>query len=221
MYISIAMKIQSNAFLKVPDFWKKSWLSQTRAHCSTVGVFWWRKHLAVGDPTLTCSFWMHSYNLNMETVTPVLTSIRKGDIMLSLCILSDPVYPESRLYLCFILNGMLCQFKALCFGISIAHQGFTTVFTLILTWSHQGGIHILYYLDNSLVITDFTSSVGTPTSAVLQRPGDQGITLRACLVHLHIWASNFSILAYKFSLHMLISKINKQIWGVQICGCTR
>ena len=39
--------------------------------------------------------------------------------------------------------------------------------------------------------------------------GRQGITLGPCLLHLHIWASNFSILAYKFSLHMFISKDNK------------
>ena len=30
----------------------------------------------------------------------------------------------------------------------------------------------------------------------------QGVTLRTCLVHLNIWASNFSILAYKFSLRL-------------------
>ena len=29
-----------------------------------------------------------------------------------------------------------------------------------------------------------------------------------CFVHIHIWASNFSILAYRFCLHMLISKDN-------------
>ena len=33
----------------------------------------------------------------------------------------------------------------------------------------------------------------------------QGITLRPCLVHLHIWTPNFSILAYEFSLQIFIS----------------
>ena len=38
-----------------------------------------------------------------------------------------------------------------------------------------------------------------------------GITLRLCLVHLHICSSNFSILTYKLSLYMLISKDNQHI----------
>ena len=67
---------------------------------------------------------------------------------------------------------------------------------------------------------------------------EQGITFRLCLVHLHISASNFSILAYQFSLHMLISKVKLtnlnltsnfvrvytqklENWRVQTCGCTR
>ena len=39
----------------------------------------------------------------------------------------------------------------------------------------------------------------------------QGITSRPCPLRLHISASNFSILAYEFSLHILISKDNYQV----------
>ena len=37
---------------------------------------------------------------------------------------------------------------------------------------------------------------------------NQGITLGPCLVHLHVLAPNFSILAYEFSLHIFISIAN-------------
>ena len=41
-------------------------------------------------------------------------------------------------------------------------------------------------------------------------PASQGITLRPCLVHLHIWASNFSILECKFFYTCLSAKVTNK-----------
>ena len=55
----------------------------------------------------------------METVTSVMASIREGDFMasgdLKDAYFQIPIYPDSRKFLCFILEGVVYQFKALCF----------------------------------------------------------------------------------------------------------
>ena len=79
----------------------------------------------------------------METMASVLASIREGDFMASID-LSDayfqvPVHKDSRKFLRFTLGGTVYQFKVLCFGLAIAPQVFTRVFTLVSSWAHARG----------------------------------------------------------------------------------
>ena len=50
-------------------------------------------------------------------------------------------------------GGAVCQFKALCFGLSTAPQVFTRVFAAVSAWAHSHGIRLLRYLDDWLVLT--------------------------------------------------------------------
>ena len=66
----------------------------------------------------------------METVTSVLFFIGKRDIIFSED-LKDvysliPIHSHSRLYLCFVLQGTIYQFKAFYFVLSTAPQAFTS-----------------------------------------------------------------------------------------------
>ena len=72
----------------------------------------------------------------MVVVASVLGSIKKGDFMFS-CNLKDvyfqiPIHPYSRSYLQTALEGKVCQFKPLCFGLSTTPQFFTKLLTLVL-----------------------------------------------------------------------------------------
>ena len=83
----------------------------------------------------------------METVASMLLSIREGDF-LAFVDLKDtyfqiPVHQSSRKLLRFLSGGTVCQFKALCFGLSTAPR----VFAAVSAWAHSHVIH-LRYLDN-------------------------------------------------------------------------
>ena len=92
----------------------------------------------------------------METVSSVLLSVREGDFLASLDLkdayFQIPVHPSSRKLLRFTSEGMVYQFRALCFGLSTAPQVFTRVFTAVSAWSHSHGIRLLWYLDDWLVL---------------------------------------------------------------------
>merc|ERR1712150_18083 len=92
----------------------------------------------------------------METVTSVMASIREDDFIASLDLkdtyLQISIHPDSRRYLCFVLEGVVFQFKALCFGLSTAPQVFTRVFAPVSAWAHSVGIRLRRYLDDWLVM---------------------------------------------------------------------
>ena len=94
----------------------------------------------------------------METVSSVLGSVHRGDWMFSIDLqdayFQFPVHWESRPYLHFCLEGRVYQFKALCFGLSMAPQDFIRVFALVSEWAHQRAVHLLRYLDNWLVVAE-------------------------------------------------------------------
>ena len=92
----------------------------------------------------------------METVASVLLSVRVGDFLASLDLkdayFQIPIHPSSRKLLRFTLEGTVYQFRALCFGLSIATQVFTRVFAAVSAWAHSHGIRLLRYLDDWLVL---------------------------------------------------------------------
>ena len=93
----------------------------------------------------------------METVAPVLLSVREGDFLASLDLkdayFQIPIHRSSRKLLRFTSERTVYQFQTLCFGLSTAPQVFTMVFAVVSEWAHTHGIRLLHYLDNWLVLS--------------------------------------------------------------------
>ena len=91
----------------------------------------------------------------METVQSVLSSVRRGDWMISIDLkdayLQVPVHPNSRKYLRFATLRGIFQFKVLCFGLTTAPQVFTRVMAPVSSVLHSQGVRMLRYLDDWLV----------------------------------------------------------------------
>ena len=70
-------------------------------------------------------------HFHMETTQTVLQPLREGDWLVSLDLqdayLQVPVHPSSRRYFRFCVGESVYQFRALCFGLSMAPQVFTHV----------------------------------------------------------------------------------------------
>ena len=99
----------------------------------------------------------------METPNSVLLTVRKNDFLASIDLKDTyfqiPVHPSSRKLLRFVSNDTVYQFKALCFGLSIAPQVFTRVFASVSSWAHARGIRLLRYMDDWLILS--TSRIKT------------------------------------------------------------
>ena len=110
-------------------------------------------------PVIDLSLQNHSIQLTkfgMETVALVMFSFRKGNVMPSLkrrdACFQILIYLESWNYSHIIVEGIVYQFKAMCFSLLTASQLFTHPFEFVLTWAHSSGIHLFYYLNIWLVI---------------------------------------------------------------------
>ena len=94
-------------------------------------------------------------HFQMETIQSVLLSVCQGDWMASIDLrevyLQVPVHSDSRRCLRFVAHGCAYQFKALCFGLSMAPQVFTRVMAPVSTILHSLGIRMRCYLDDWLV----------------------------------------------------------------------
>ena len=95
-------------------------------------------------------------SFEMETVASVLQAIRKNDWMISLDLkdayFQIPIHPRSRKYLKFVWEGVIYQFKVLCFGLTSAPLIFTQVFAPVATFLRARGVRILRYLDDWLIL---------------------------------------------------------------------
>ena len=80
----------------------------------------------------------------METVSLILRTFRKGDVMFSIDLKDTnfqiPVHQDSPPYLCLPLSGKVFKIKALCFNLSTAPKVFTRAFSLVLESAHWRGI---------------------------------------------------------------------------------
>ena len=92
----------------------------------------------------------------IETSKMVLSSIRKGDWMVSIDLKDAyfhiPIHPDSRKYLRFVWKGRVWQFRSLCFGLSTAPQVFTRVMASVAAALHREGYRVLRYLDDWLIL---------------------------------------------------------------------
>ena len=117
----------------------------------------------------------------METIQSVLLSVRQGDWMASIDLkeayLQVPVHPASRHFLRFVFRDQVYQFKALCFGLSMAPQVFTRVMAPISAILHSMGIRMRRCLDDWLVQSSSRESLFRDLQTVLQLCHELGIVV--------------------------------------------
>ena len=92
----------------------------------------------------------------MESNQSLLYAVQRDDWTVSIDLkdsyLQAPIYPDSRKFLRFVINGTVYQFKALCFCLSTAPQVFIRVMALVLVTLHHLGMRILWCLDDWLLL---------------------------------------------------------------------
>ena len=118
---------------------------------------------------------------DMETLQSVLLSVRRGDWMVSVDLrdayLQVPVHLNSHRFLWFMTLGRVFQFKALCFGLSMVLQVFSTVMAPVSAFLHQSGIRIRRYLEDWLVQASSRELVLQALDSVLQLCLELGIVI--------------------------------------------
>ena len=117
----------------------------------------------------------------METIASVLLSVREGDFLASLDLkdayFQIPIHRSSRKLLRFTSEGMVYQFRALCFGLSTAPQVFTRVFAVVSAWAHSHGIRLLRYLDDWLVLSSSEREAKQAVQSLLSLCRSLGIVI--------------------------------------------
>ena len=89
----------------------------------------------------------------METVSSVLGSIRKGDVMF-LINSKMHIFRFLSIWSLTLTFGLLFRGSCTSFGLSSVLQVFTRVFALVLEWVYRSGIQLLRCLDDWLVVTE-------------------------------------------------------------------
>ena len=104
----------------------------------------------------TLNLRVHKTPFKMETLQSVLLSVWSGDWMVSIDLkdayLQIPIHPDSRKYLRVVALNQVFQFKALCFGLSMAPQVFTRVMAPVSVLLHRLGVRMCRYLDDWLIL---------------------------------------------------------------------
>ena len=117
----------------------------------------------------------------VETNQSVLRAVRRGDWMISIVLkdayLQVPVHPDSCRFLWFVADGQVYQFKALCFGLSMAPQVFTRVMAPVSVILHHLGVRLLRYLDDWLVFASSRMDVVWARDVVLNLCQQVGIVV--------------------------------------------
>ena len=100
--------------------------------------------------------WVMKTKFKMETPSTVLAALHKNDWMFSIDLqdayFQVPIHPDSRRYLRFVWQGLVYQFRALCFGLTTAPQVFTRVMAPVAVLAHSVGIRLHRYLDDWLIV---------------------------------------------------------------------
>ena len=127
-------------------------------------------------------------HFQMETIQSVLLSVRQDDWMASIDLkeayLQVPVHPDSRPFLRFVSEGHTFQFKALCFGLSMAPQVFSRVMAPFSAILHSWGIRMRRYLDDWLVQLSFRESLLRDLQTVLGFCHELGVVINREKSHL-------------------------------------
>ena len=86
-----------------------------------------------------------------------------------------PLSPVSRKYLRFVWQDRVYQFRALCFGLSLAPQVFARGFGVVAALLHSLGFRLLRCLDDWLILGESADSVSRALSHVLSLCDTLGI----------------------------------------------
>ena len=132
---------------------------------------------------------VHQTRFKMESNQSVLRSVQKSDWMVSIDLkdayLQVPIHPDSCKLLCFMIDGTIYQFRALCFGLSTASQVFTRVMAPVSVMLHSLGVRMLRYLDDWLILASTWSEALQPRDKVFDLCQPLGIVVnveKSCLV---------------------------------------
>ena len=124
----------------------------------------------------------------METPQTVQQALRKGDWLISLdmkdAYFHIPVHPQSRKFLRFMFDGVIYQFKALCFGLSTAPQVFTRVLAPVGKIVHLAGFRMILYLDDWLIIASSIEEMLRAKDFVLNLTKELGVMINFEKSHL-------------------------------------
>ena len=110
-----------------------------------------------------------SYALDLIQKNDYLTSIDLTDAYFSISI-----HQEYRKYLRFSWNGVLYEFKVLCFGLASAPRIFTKVLKPVFAFFRQQGIRCMYYIDDSLNMNENSDSCLENTNVMVRKLDDLG-----------------------------------------------
>lgn len=115
----------------------------------------------------------------METTRTVLSSIRENQWFTSIDLTDAyfhiPIHPSSKPYLRFVFEGLVYQFRALCFGISPAPQVFTEVMKTVGSHAHQRSIRVHQYIDDWLCVADTETGAREDTQWLLETATSLGL----------------------------------------------
>lgn len=100
--------------------------------------------------------YLRKQHFKMDTMTKVLNLVEPGDWGLTID-LKDAyfhikIYKGHRKYLRFQFQGIVYQFRALCFGPTSAPRVFTKIVSVVVAWLRQRSIRIASYLDDWLAL---------------------------------------------------------------------
>ena len=94
----------------------------------------------------------------MATVTTVFRMIHEGDWAISIdlkdAFFHIPIHQRHRRFLRFIWKKKAYQFVSYPFGLNTAPSTFTRVTRPVLHWCRTRGMHVVFYLDDILLLAD-------------------------------------------------------------------
>jgi hypothetical protein len=102
------------------------------------------------------NMYLKKTHFKMDTMKKVLNLVRKGDWAFSLDLKDAyfhiPIHKKHRKYLRFCYKGIVYQFRALCFGPTVAPRVFTKITAVVAAHLRKQSIRLLTYLDDWLSI---------------------------------------------------------------------
>ena len=96
--------------------------------------------------------YIRKQHFKMDTMSKVINLVKKGDWGISLDLkdayLHIPIFQKHRKYLRFCVNGVVYQFRCLCFGPTSAPRVFTKLVSVVAAHLRQHSIRLAIYLDD-------------------------------------------------------------------------